>query len=120
MLSGPAAAAPFPPGTRRGTTERMPPIPRQKNEAPAKPSTNRAQTCGCGRSALTRSSSVVAAIPSWVRNISRRRPGAPARGTKHQPAALDGVGERAADEGQGQERQELDEAEQADRDGRPG
>src|SRR6476661_7018168 len=53
MLSSTAADATLSSGTSRGTTDRMAPIPRQKNDAPTKPSTNSAQTCGLGRIAFT-------------------------------------------------------------------
>src|SRR5437763_1334591 len=76
-------------GMSRGVIERIPPIPRQKNEAAKKPSTKSSQTCGCGSAALTTSPTPVAAIPACVTSRSRRAGG----GGEHVARAAAEVGE---------------------------
>src|SRR6266511_3722728 len=63
MLSSTSAADRRPSPTSRGVIERIPPIPRQKNDAEKNASTKHAQVCGCGTAAFTSRPTPVAAMP---------------------------------------------------------
>ena len=73
MLSSTSAAVRLSGRTSRGVIERMPPTPRQKNDAEKNARTKHAHSAGCGTAAFTTSPTPVIAIPSCVQRSSRRR-----------------------------------------------
>ena len=78
MLSSTDAAGIFSTGTSLGVIERMPPMPRQKNDAEKNASTKQAHTRGCARAAFTSRPIPTTAIPSCVQIRRRRRSSASA------------------------------------------
>ena len=79
MLSRTSAAERLSGRTSRGVIERIPPTPRQKNDAEKNARTKHAHSAGLGTAALTRRPTPVIAIPTCVQRSRRRRSIASAR-----------------------------------------
>ena len=92
--------------TSRGVIERIPPTPRQKNDAEKNASTKHAHSCGLGTAAFT-------TRPTPVDSHPDLRP-------EEQAPPVDRVRERAAEQRQRHERHELHERERRDRERRAG